>query len=100
MWIETIVISVIGLSFIRWLTSPTRLWKTSAIQQPRTLSPSNNGVIGNYPPPLDKPSGTPPPSNISFLDDRWLDWIAIIGLFIGLMYAVWLGSTPNGKWQQ
>ena len=58
---------------------------------------SEERVQGNYPRPGERKPHTP--GNIGLSEDRWVDWLAIVTLFAGLMYAVYLGSTPAGKYQ-
>ena len=90
---------VVSISFTvyRYVTAPKGLLNARRDSMPREAREGQ--AVGNYPPPgVRNPSGAP--NSYSFSDDRWLDWVAIIALFCGLMYAFYLGSTPAGKMSQ
>ena len=96
--VVTLVIgSSLAAAVYRWATLPSGLFRTGPGAQPRPAASGKDATpVGNYPPPAPKRSAEQP-SNVGLRDDRWLDWLAIAGLFAGLMYAFWLGSTPEGK---
>ncbi len=93
-WFATGFIAVsLAFTMVRWLRAPSGLLKTGPDAKPRAAD--DKRVVGNYPPP-GRRAPAPPPS-FGFGEDRWLDWVAIGLLFVGFLYAIYLGARPEGK---
>lgn len=98
MWPLVLVAGALcAASLLYWARASSSLLPTPATSKPRVSAPPG-AVLGNYPAPAASRRPGPVPGNWGLGGDRWLDWLALAGMFVGLMYAVWLGSTPEGKW--